>query len=263
MKKINFIFFITALFFIGCEDDRFHSDTKPGGVWIEMGDGMVVGTSDIDYYVASSYMFYLKRDVPYLENVVHGGSFSIFVDNTEIYTCNIIPSYSSSFPSGHYFSSPLFFPKNILSIGFASHSYDETSISPDLRNDTRIIDALKRYRQYHEGLSFEIQSVTKSKGRMNMTGELYNPDTFDYYYLDPDKMGIGLFHYFTNGLYLYDGHYRSYMHYGTSIQLDPWNSWNKKWLSLIKRGERKKISLTYDTFEDVPQIGRASCRERV
>ena len=37
---------------------------------------------------------------------------------------------------------------------------------------------------------------------MIMTCELYNPDTLDYYYLDPDKMGIGLFHYFTNGLYL-------------------------------------------------------------
>ena len=295
MKKINFIFLIVALFFMGCDDDGLYSnidedsysdyydgyssiswDIKPGGVWMKMGDGMVVGTSYIDYYVASTHMFFLKGDLPYLEKDDPGRSFSVFVDDKEIYNGVFHSILSSSMPSGNYIlSSPHLFPKNILSIVFSSFSYDQTTIISDLRNDPKIIEALKKYNQYHEGMYFEIQSVTKSKADMTMTdglhnsdttglsgkikwkwimtGELYNPDTFDYYHLDPDKMGMALFHYFTNGPSLYsDNLNKSYSLNVASTQPDPWNSWDMKWMSLIKSGERKKISLTYDTFEEIP-----------
>ena len=303
MKKISFIFLIAALFFIGCDDDGlysdndnklssdidnelssdtnsdindgFSSDIMPGGVWMKMGDGMVVGTSDIDYYVASTHTFFLKSELPYLEKDDPGRSFSVFVDEKEIYNCVFHSMLSSSIPSGNYiYYSPYFYPKNILSIAFSSFSYGETNVISDLRNDPRIIEALKKYNQYHEGMYFEIQSVTKSKADVTMTdglnnsdttglsgkikwkwimtGELYNPDTFDYYYLDPDKMAFGLFHYFTNGLSLYS--YNLKKTYSSNVaptQPDPWNAWDMKWLSLIKSGERKKISLTYYDFDEV------------
>jgi hypothetical protein len=278
---------------MGCDDDGLYSnidedsysdyddgyssiswDIKPGGVWMKMGDGMVVGTSYIDYYVASTHTFFLKGDLPYLEKDDPGRSFSVFVDNKEIYNCSFHSMISSYRPSGFYVMSS-FYPKNILSIVFSSFSNGETNIITDLRNDPKIIEALKKYDQYHDGMSFEIQSVTKSKADVTMTnglhnsdttgmsgkkkwkwimtGELYNPDTFDYYYLDPDKMEMGLFHYFTNGLSFYCNNlYKSYSSNVSPTQPDPWNSWDMKWMSLIKSGERKKISLTYDTFEEIP-----------
>ena len=113
---------------------------------------------------------------------------------------------------------------------------------------------MKKYSQYRDGLSFEIRSMTKSDGKIIMNAELYNPDTFDHYYLDPDKMGRGLYHYFANGLYLRDHKY--YTHHKTIIHPEPrssWNSWSKEWLSLIKSEERKKISLMYDHFKEIPQ----------
>ena len=252
MKKTGLISLIITLLITSCNDDEFYSDIKNGGVWMKMGDGMIVGTSDIDYYDASTYKFYLKRDLPYLKKIEQGGSLSVFVDNTEIYKCTFYPSFSSAYPTGVYISSsPLFYPEFLLSI--------ETNIIPDPRNDDRIIEALKKYDQYHEGLFFEIQSVSKSNGKVIMNAELYNPDIFDYYYLDPDKMGMGLFHYFTNGLSFYDSNNNSYTNQETVTRPEPWNSWNKEWLSLIKSGERKKISLVYNNFEKMlPGNYRAS-----
>ena len=264
MKKNIFLLLFSTLLIAGCNEDEasfsdpqadyssFYSDIKPGGVWLKVGDVMIIGTSDIDYYDASSHIFYLKSELSNLKKIEHGRSLSVFVDQTEIYSCSFHYVYSSSLPTGPFiWSSPFLYPEYVLMINFSSYSYDDNIIS-DPRNDDRIIEALKKYDQYHEGLHFDIQSVTMSQGKMIMDAELYNPDTFDYYYLDPDKMGMGLFHYYTNGLLLYDNNYKSYTNQETSVSPEPWNSWNVKWMSLIKSGERKKISLTYNYFEEVP-----------
>ena len=253
MKKINIFLLIATLFFAGCnDDDGFDSDIKSGGVWMKMGDGMIVGTSDIDFYIASTNTFFLKHDLPYLKKIDYGGSFSVFVDKTEIYNCAIYQIYSSSFPEGAYLANMPFYQAYIMPIGFSSIVSDKKNVIPDLRNDPRIINALKKYGQFREGLKFEMQSIKKSNGNVILTGELYNPDTSDYYYFDPDKMGMGLFHYFTNGLLLYDMNFTSYTNQETVIEPVPWDSWDKNWMSLIKRGERKKISLSYNNFEEVP-----------
>ena len=252
MKNIKFILLIITMLIVGCDDDDdFYSDVKPGGVWMKMGDGMIVGTSDIDYYDASNYTFYLKHELPYLTNAMNGGHFSVFVDREEIYQCTVHPIYSSKMPSGVFVSGLPFSPGFILQMNFG-YIIDATKPIIDPRNDKRIIGALKKYGQYHEGMSFEIQSVTKSNNKMILTAELYNPDTFAYYYLDPDKMGIGLFHYFTNGLSLGDQNHNYYTHKEVVITPEPWDSWDKNWMSLIKSGERKRIIIEYNNFEEIP-----------
>ena len=123
----------------------------------------------------------------------------------------------------------------------------------DPRSDERIIAALKRYQQYHEGLHCKLNSFNYFNGTLVFNIELYNPDTFNYYYLDPEKMGIGLFHYFTNGPTFYDlTNYNSYTHQETVTHHEPWNSWEKEWLTLIQSGERKSISITYHHFDMMP-----------
>ena len=264
MKKNVFILLIFTLLIAGCSGDdaslsdpqegygSLSSDVNPGGVWLKVDGVMIIGTSDIDYYDASSHIFYLKSELPNLKEVEHGKSLSVFVDQTEIYSCSFHSLLSSSVPTGPYILSDIFlYPLYVVKINFSSFSYGDNIIT-DPRDDDRIIEALKKYEQYHEGMSFEIQSVKMSQGKMIVDAELYNPDTFDYYYLDPDKMGMGLFHYYTNGLLLYDNNYKSYTTQETPVSPEPWDSWNIKWMSLIKSGERKKISLTYNSFEEVP-----------
>jgi hypothetical protein len=66
-------------------------------------------------------------------------------------------------------------------------------------------------------------------------------------------MGIGLFHYFTYGLHFWNNQsYESFTHKETVVHPNPWDSWEKNWLSLIKSGERKKISITYQHFDKIP-----------
>ncbi|MEF8812071.1 MAG: hypothetical protein V5A47_14180, partial [Bacteroidales bacterium] len=80
-----------------------------------------------------------------------------------------------------------------------------------------------------------------------------NEDSFSYYYLDPGKMGTGLFHYFTNGLYISDeATHESYAHKMKVESPESYKTWKKEWLSLIKSGETKTSTITYNRFEVVP-----------
>jgi len=261
MKKLGCFFIVILLFITGCTKNEYES-TNGGdfGIgsdfWLKMGDGSIVSTSDIDFYDVSTHMIYLKKKLPYLENMgLYGGAMSVYVDDVEIYTCSFHSLLLSSLPEGAYISCvPSFYPEDIIRINFAQfiNSNHEPQFT-DHRSDKRIIAALKKNHQYHEGLHCEIQSVHVSNGKLGLNIELSNQDTYHYYYLDPNKMGIGLFHYFTNGLYLWnDAFTKNFTHQETVIHPEPWDSWKKEWLSLIRSGERKKISITYQHFDAIP-----------
>ena len=248
MKKIRYFFVIIGLLIAGCTK---YDSTINGDFWLKMGDGTIVKTSDIDFYDVSTHMIYLKKEQPYFQN--YQDSMSVYVGNTEIYSCPFHALYLSSLPQGEYISTPnIFYEKDIIRISFCQIiDLNGKPQFSDHRDDKRIIAALKSSRLYHEGLRCEITSVNYSNGKAVLNIELSNPDTFDYYYLDPDKMGIGLFHYFTNGLYIWDELYtKSFTHKETVIHTD--RTWKKEWLSLIKSGQRKKISITYNHFDQIP-----------
>jgi len=253
LKKLTVVAFATSIFALGgCGFDELLFNE---GLWLKMDDKSVVHTSDIDFYDVSSHMIYLKHELSFLDKVNHGDLISMYVGNHKIYDCSFHSMYSSSLPTGAFiYTNPLFYPEDILSIGFIqilNENLEPTKTDP--RNDERIIRALKKHGQYHEGLNCNLLSYTYSEGKLVFKISLSNPDTFDYYYLDPDKMGFGLFHYFTNGPTFWGvKEQKSYTHQGTITQPEPWNSWKKEWLSLIKSGEHKNITITYDQFEIMP-----------
>ena len=253
MKKIGCILIAISLLIAGCAKTDNYSPIG-SNFWLKMGGKSIVTASDIDFYDISTHMIYLKNEAPYLKNVFQGGSISVNVKDDEIYTCSFHSLHLSTAPQGAYIScSPSFYPDDIIRINFMQ--FIDANGKPqctDPRADKRIIAALKKDRLYHEGLRCEIQSVNYSNGKLVLNIELSNPDTFDYYYLDPDKMGIGLFHYFTNGPYFWNNQNQSFTHQETVIHPVPWNSWEKGWLSLIKSGERKKITINYQHFDIIP-----------
>jgi len=253
MKKTLYglvvIIFVIVLFTVtGCNNNESLPNGFTDGLWLKMSDNSIVPTSDINFYDVSTHIIYLKNKVPYLEKVDRGGLMSVYVGDFKIYDCSFHAFYSSSFPVGAYINSSLLNEKDIIRILFQPSTGSE-----DHRSDERIIAALKSHNQYHEGLNCEIQSVQVSNGKVVLHFELSNPDTFDYYYLDPDKMGFGLFHFFTNGpTFLDDPPTKYFTHQETVIHPNPWNSWKKEWLTLIKSGERKNISITYNKFDLMP-----------
>ena len=245
MKNVGLLFILGIFLTVSCEKQ---ADEFTDGLWLKMGDNSIVSTSDINFYDVSTHMIYLKEELPYLEKVFYGGSMSVYVGDVKIYDCSFHPLNVGTLPVGAYISNPHLHEKDIIRISFQPYSNSE-----DLRSDERIITALKNHHQYHAGLRCKIQSVQISKEKVVLNFELSNPDTFDYYFLDPDKMGFGLFHYFTNGpTFLDDPPTKSFTHKGTVVHPVPWNSWKKEWLTLIRSGESKNISITYNQFDLMP-----------
>jgi hypothetical protein len=248
MKRLV-LMIIPALFFgvIFTSCSNVNETELTGGLLLKMGDNSVVRTSDIDYYDVSQHTIYLKKTVPYLKNV--HGTVSVYAGNDEIYECSIHSGLCSHIPMGQPYIYDITSNEEKISI-FFNPTYEQQT---DPRGDIRFIAALKTHNLYHNGLHIEIKSVNISNGKVDLNLDLTNPDTFDYYYLDPDKMGFGLFHYFTNGPTFIDDPYTNHFtHQETVIHPEPWNSWEKEWLSLIKSGERKEISISYHHFDEMP-----------
>jgi hypothetical protein len=219
------------------------------GFHMNTGNLIILEQNEIDYYDGSSHLIYLKNNSSLIK-YISGASIDTYVDSTFIYPLVIYPMTTNSYAraGANIMSWPSLYPSNVIFIDYADFQ-GET----DCRNDIRIIDVLENNNKYHEGLSCDIQSVqvtTDHKVKLDLT--LSNNDTFDYYYLDPVKMGLNLFHYFTDGLTLTDNQEHKYMQRIGSIPPVPWNSWNMGWLSLIKMGEKIDISILYDQFDTIP-----------
>ena len=150
MKRLVFMMIpalICGVIFTSCSHKS--EEELTDGLWLKMGDNSIVHTSDIDYYDVSRHIIYLKKGVPYFNNV--HGTVSVLVGDDEIYECPI-----HSFVCSHIvFGQPCMYvcdftsnkdPKVIL-IYF--NTKDEQQVT-DPRNDPRIIAALKRHGQYHK-----------------------------------------------------------------------------------------------------------------
>lgn len=77
-----------------------------------------------------------------------------------------------------------------------------------------------------------------------------NNDSDDLLFLGPDKMGMGLFHYFTNGLTLRDKLNNRYTHSVSHIKPESSKSWKNEWLSEIKGDETIDFSIIYNDFAE-------------
>ncbi|WP_319479720.1 hypothetical protein [uncultured Draconibacterium sp.] len=252
------LFFLLMLFFVaGCdkEDDIENKENLTDGFCITSNGEVVLNHNDFEYYDYSAHLIYLKDDKSFAEDFENLGEFTVFANGEEMYSGETWPGYSSSMPFGPMIGTlPSFYSDNIVPIGFMPYLDTLGNFVPDPRKDERIVDVLKKYNQFHAGLSCEITSV-EYVSSTNVTVKLLlkNNDDFNYYYIDPEKTGIGLFHYFTNGLYIRNfSTYEMYEHKIETVSADPWNSWNLDWLSVINGNQSKVITITYNNFEVVP-----------
>jgi len=228
------------------------------GFSLAISDSLIYNSSQIDFYDFSSHLIYLKTgDFTFSDF----GGFSVYVDNEVIYTGQMFPLYSSYLPIGPVIRCvPTFYDDFIIPIDFFQVTDSEGNTNEDPRNDIRIIEALKKYNQYRQGLSFEILSLEKlSSNKLVLTVQITNHDSDVLLILDPEKMGIELFHYFTNGLTIVDSLNNSYTHKITPAQPNSYDSWDDDWFASIKGNETKTIAITYNDFESFPS-GQYSAR---
>jgi hypothetical protein len=255
MWKTTILLYVLSMFTLAqsCEkrEDKYDAEIKDGFSLI-INDSIIYNSNSIDFYDFSSHLIYLKSGNIF--SYSNQGPFSIRVDDEEIYTGQMFPVYSSYYPTGSYIRcSPSFYNDYIIPIGFNKIIDSEGNSNDDPRNDSRIVEALEKYMQYKKGLSSKILSVKKiSDNKIEIMLELKNLDSDNILFLDPDKMGLELFHYFTNGLIIKDSLNNSYTHKLTIEEPSPWDSWKIDWLTVINGNETKTISVIYDNFDFLP-----------
>ncbi len=260
---------IIFLLLSGCTNEYQPGELMPAdhvasnGFYLKIADSVYIGPEMIDYYDLSTHIFYLKENYEFPEFTWTGGTefqkFTVFAGREEIYQGAFWPAILSYYP----FRIPLieipqlFYPGYVIKIEFRV-MYDSLGhLNPDPRADPRIIHALEKYNQLHEGLSLKIDSVQPlDNNKVYIKITVINRDSFNYYILSPDKMGADLFHYFTTGLRLTRIDHREVFlsHKIHVMQPDPWDSWSTDWLEVLNSGEEKSFSWTYEDF-DIIQPG--------
>jgi hypothetical protein len=253
MKAIPAFLVFASILFASCKREEF---TPTGdGISITFGDKVTLTSKDIDFYSFSSHLIYLKGDNSFMKEGLYRDSFQVFANAEKIYSGYINSWISSYMPSGPVIYAPAtFYPNYVVPIGFNGITDASGKSNVDPRGDVRIVRALKDVGQFQEGLKCEFRSLQfNAKNKLVLQLALINDDSINYLYLDPMKMGMGLFHYFTNGLSLWDAtSFKSYSNHVQYIQPDPYNSWEKDWLSVIEKHSEKTIVITYDNFDEVP-----------
>lgn len=231
------------------------------GFCLVYGDRVLLNHHDIDYYDYGSHLIYLKSRMSAEKILEAGGdressgALSVYAGEEKIYTLTLQPGYSSLLPEGPVIrTSPTFYPDNVLAIGLMNSLDVLTGDFTDVREDPRIVEVLKKYGQYMEGLHAEIISVWYgAPDELRLDLKLSNRDEMNYYYLDPEKMGMGLYHYYTSGVMLLDSddHF-FYGHEVEAVSPYPWDGWELDWMSLLEGGESAYLRLDYNNFTKVP-----------
>lgn len=256
MKTFLPSFAFLLILFFGCDQEPDVNPRKGEGISMKIHNKVVLTANDIDYYDLSTHFIYLKGTNSFLNDKLVRDSFQIYANGEKIYSGVFHAWYMSSMPTGPAIFLPGSFYENYVQpITFFSHFDQNGKKIPlvDPRKDNRILNVLKSWNQLHEGLTCEIRSVQfKSAGKVSMELELINNDSFNYYYLDPEKMGLGLFHYFTNGLSFWSPTtQKSVQNQLQHIKPEPRDSWQMDWLSLIRSSEKKTIWIHYTNFDPI------------
>ena len=201
-----------------------------------------VSSNNIEYYDYSAHIIYLNNELIISDNTawdisVYGKPFVVIVNGERQYLGAFWTGLSSSMFFGPVINVPQFYPDDIICI---QHWLQQ---SQDLRENEKIRDVLISTGKYHAGLECTIDKIEildnnqeSNTCTLKYTYTIRNNDIFDLFIFDPDKMESGLFHYFTNGVYLRN---ENNLYQSTTGHTSPdhWNSWELNWLSLILSGD--------------------------
>lgn len=232
MKKI-LVFGLACLFILAsCEKNQ-------NEVFFKIDNGQEYKFRDIQLYDTSTHILYLKKEHTELSEIMNG-SFSFLDEGATIYEGNVVAGYSSFRPNGPFIMSPSMYGDYALKI--ENGRLDK----PDVRNDSKMINLLNKHDLLHSGLAITSSSTEITGTQLTFKFSITNYDQSDLLILDNVKTGPNLFHYFTNGLYIYDSDHNEV--FSSTIQHlapDPWNSFKTDWLSELKSGDSKEYIINY------------------
>ena len=246
MRKVSIAHVLLLFLLAGCDKEKDLADQfsdspleLTDGYCMVSGDRVLLNHLDIDHYDYGTHLIYLKEHRLLSEILEQTGALTVYAGGgEEIYTVGTHPGYSSSFaPAGPFiWTDPTFYADNIIAIDQLYIADVLMGNLDDPRDDPRIVETLEKYDQYREGLHCEIRSIWfSSPDHLALTLKLSNRDSENYYYLDPEKMGVGLFHYYTNGLTITNLETeQNYTNNVVHVEPDPWDGFDMEWMSLLE-----------------------------
>ncbi len=251
--------FILLLFVLaGCEKEKdpVEEPLDPSlhltnGFCLVKDSRVVLNHYDIDYYDYSAHLIYLKNPDAFEEKFQKPGKAFIYADSTRIYDLSLVSLAASYIPQGPVIWFPFWFPADdIIHIDQAWLTMLLGADEDDPREDPRIVEALKKYDQFRHGLQCEILSFWyNAEDGVILELELRNEDPVNYYYYDPEKLGMEHYHYVTNGLRLLDEMGQSYKHH---VQALSWTHSDPNRMSLLESDSSVVLTITYEHFDELP-----------
>lgn len=255
MKYLTFIFLFGAMVLSSCNQiDHIESIED---LRVVKDDETVLDLSDIEYYDFSSHILYLTENNRMDGNLstIDGGY--VKINEQIIYPLMVNSGYQSSLPTVPFVDNGIGqFGNHAIQISYIR----DTEIAKDPRNDQRIIKSLKKANKYRGGLSVEIQALSNEDfNKVRLRFKLTNNDSGDYLHLDPYKMGLELFNYFTNGPVFLDPQTPELIYHQVPTEHPESHLfWDINWMSVIKGKESKIYNLEYD-FDALPKNAQLTC----
>lgn len=215
----------------------FKSDPE---VFFKIGSNQYYKYSDLELYDSSTHILYFKANHPEFDKN-SSSNFKVIINSDTIYTGDFWPSFRSDSPTRPYISTmPFWLQYNAFWIE------NKDMVKPDLRNASSIIQALKDRNLLHSGLLVLINSIQITNTQATFSFSVTNKDQTALYILDPDKMGLNLFHYFTNGLVFRKSANSQPFYVKVPYQApSPYSSWKIEWLSKLNSNEIKTFIFNY------------------
>ena len=252
MKKTLLLGTVIILTLISCES-LFNDSSDQ--ILFKTDSGLEYKYSDFQLYDSSTHIFYFKSNHPEFKTE-NSLTFSLLANGEEIFQGVFWGIISSALPYGPFIYSYSFYQDYAFRIDFIKIDNQP----PDTRNDPRLIEALKDQNLLHSGLSASINSIEINGSLLTFKFSVINKDESNLLILDPDKMGINLFHYYTNEPILFNISESKVYNCSVDHQKPPYSDyWSIDWLSELKPGDSRQFTLNFSLLSTlIPGVYRVS-----
>jgi len=242
---------IVSLLLVACEVNNPDPDQEPDQdsipviqpdpeFFFKIGNNLYYRYSDLELYDSSAHILYFKKNHPEFEENSQS-VFSVIINSDTIYKGDFWPMFRSDTPTRVYIHTWPFWLQN-----YALWIENRYNIKPDLRNDPVIIQAFKDRNLLHSGINLVINSLEVTNTQVTFSFTITNKGHSALLIMDPDKMGINLFHYYTNGLIFRKTSDGSLFSVKVPSQApSPNNIWKIDWLTKLNSNETKTFYLIY------------------
>jgi len=236
---------------------------------VELENEPWLSSEDIDFYDFSTHCIYLKTDKgDFFENFrehsfyftppLTDRPFVVAGGGERCYMGSLHSAALSMAPRGPFVdeSDVGYYPTDVI------HISRVPMVEQDLRDSECVEKALADLDLLRDGPSVMLDAVriveNADTSTVQYTFTITNHDRDDLYVPDPDVMGNGLFHFYTNGVVFVNETTHLESKYKIVVAPDPYYYWETSWFARLETDETLQRTVTLKGYPRIPS-GTYSC----